>query len=107
MFFIVGLIALALSITIATVFGLQHHPGAGEVFVLMVFASPTIAAVYGALTLIVCNSVATRLGWPELSLPWWPQRRGRTAVIISWYIVAGWLGVFIGIIAFAWWYTRL
>ena len=45
--------------------------------VLMVFASPVIATVYGGLTLIVCNLISSWLGWPELSLPWWPQRPGR------------------------------
>jgi hypothetical protein len=41
MFFIVSLIALAL--VIAAIFGLQLHP------VLMVFAFPVIATVYGGL----------------------------------------------------------
>ena len=72
----------------------------------MVFASPAIATVYGGLALIVCNSISTWLGWPELSLPWWPQRPGRAAVTISSYIIAGWLGVFIGVIAFVWYYAR-
>jgi hypothetical protein len=105
MFFIVGLIALALAIAIAAIFGLQLeevHP----VFVLMVFASPAIATVYGVLTLIVCNSISSWLGWPELSLPWWPQRPGRAAVIISWYIVAGWLGFLVGVIASMRYYPR-
>ena len=99
MFFIVGLIALAIAIVIA-IFGLQLQP------VLMVFAFPVIAAVYGGLTLIVCNLICSWLGWPELSLPWWQQRPGRAAVTISWYIIAGWLGVFIGVIALAWYYAR-
>jgi hypothetical protein len=91
MFFIVNLIALALAIAIAAIFGLQLHP------VLMVFAFPIFATVYGGLTLIVCNLISSWLGWPELSLPWWPQRPGRAAAIVSWYIIAGWF-VFIGVI---------
>jgi hypothetical protein len=93
MFFIDGLIALA--IAIAAIFAFKLHQGAVEemqLVVLMVFASPIIAAVYGGLTLIVCNSISSWLGWPEVSLPWWPQRPGRAAVTISWYMVAGWLG---------------
>jgi hypothetical protein len=74
--------------------------------VLTVFASPAIATVYGGLTLIACNLISSWLGWPELSLPWWPQRPGRAAVTISWYIVAGWLGVFIGLIALRGYYAR-
>jgi hypothetical protein len=73
MFFIVGLIALALALAIAAIFGLQLHP------VLTVFASPAIATVYGGLTLIVCNLICSWLGWPGLSLPWWPRRPGRAA----------------------------
>jgi hypothetical protein len=46
------------------------------------------------------------LGWPELSMPWWPQRPGRAAVTISWYVIAGWLGVFNGVIALGWYYAR-
>ena len=60
MFFIVGLIALALAI--AAIFGLQLHPEAVQdvhLVVLMVFASPVIAAVYGGLTLIVCNLISS------------------------------------------------
>jgi len=110
MFFIVSLIALALAIAIAAILGLQHHPEAVEemhlVFVLMVFAFPVIAAVYGGLTLIVCNLISSWLGWPQLSLPWWPQRPGRAAVTISWYIIAGWLGVSIGVIALGGYYAR-
>jgi hypothetical protein len=70
MFFIVGLIALALAI--AAIFALQLHPEAVQdvhLVVLMVFAFPIIAAVYGGLTLIVCNLISSWLGWPELSLP--------------------------------------
>jgi hypothetical protein len=67
MFFIVSLIALALAIAIAAILGLQFHPEAVEekysVFVLTVFAFPTIAAVYGGLTLIVCNLISSWLGW--------------------------------------------
>ena len=100
MFFIVSLIALALALAIAAIFGLQLHP------VLMVSAFPVIATVYGGLTLIVCNLISSWLGWPELSLPWWPQRPGRAAVTISWYIIAGWLGAFIGVIALGWYYAR-
>jgi hypothetical protein len=100
MFFIVSLIALALALPIAAIFGLQLHPA------LMVSAFPVIAAVYGGLTLIVCNLISSWLGWPELSLPWWPQRPGRAAVTISWYIIAGWLGVFIGVIALGGYYAR-
>jgi hypothetical protein len=103
MFFIFGLIALALAI--AAIFGLQLHPEAVHdvhLVVLMVFASPAIATIYGALTLIVCNLISSWLGWAELSLPWWPQRPGRAAVTISWYIIAGWLSVFIGVIALVW-----
>jgi hypothetical protein len=96
MFFIVSLIALALAIAI---FGLQSHP------VLMVFAFPLIASVYGGLTLIVFNLISSWLGWPELSLPWWPQRPDRATVTISWYIIAGWLGVFIGVMALVWYYA--
>jgi hypothetical protein len=102
MFFLVGLMALALAIA---AIGFQSHPKAVQdvhLIVLMVFASPAIATVYGALTLIVCNLISSWLGWPELSLPWWPQRLGRATVTISWYIVAGWLGVFIGVIALVW-----
>ena len=109
MFFIVSLIALALAIAVAAIFGLQHHPEAvqdAHRVVLMVFASPAIATVYGGLTLIVCNLISSWLGWPELSLPWWPQRPGRAAVTISWYTIAGWLGAFIGIIALVWYYAR-
>ena len=110
MFFIGSLIALALAIAIAAIFGLQHHPEAVEscfsFFVLMVFALPTIATVYGGLTLIVCNLISSWLGWSELSLPWWPQRPGRAAMKISWCIVAGWLGVLIGVIALVWYYAR-
>ena len=98
MFFIVSLIALALPI--AAIFGLQLHP------VLMVSAFTVIATVYGALTLIVCNLISSWLGWLELSLPWWPQRPGRAALTISWYIIAGWLGVFIGLIALRGYYAR-
>ena len=97
MFFIVSLIALAL--VIAAIFGLQLHP------VLMVFAFPVIATVYGGLTLIVCNLISGWLGWPELSLPRWPQRPGRAAVTLSWYVIAGWLGVFIGVIALVSYYA--
>ena len=82
MFFIVGLIALALALAIATIFGLQLHPEAVQdvhLVVLTIFASPAIATVYGGLTLIVCNLICSRLGWPELSLPWWPQRPSRAA----------------------------
>jgi hypothetical protein len=107
MFFIVGLIAMALAI--AAIFGLQLHAAAVQdvhLVVLTVFASPAIATVYGGLTLIVCNLISGWLGWPELSLPWWPQRPGRAAVTISWYIIAGWLGAFIGAIALGWYYTR-
>jgi hypothetical protein len=107
MFFIVGLIALALAI--AAIFGLQLHQEAVQdvhLVVLMVFASPVIAAVYGGLTLIVCNLISSWLGWPELSLPWWPQRPRRAAVTISLYFIAGWLGVFIGVIALVWYYAR-
>ena len=100
MFFIVGLIALALTLAIAAIFGLQLHP------VLMVPAFPVIATVYGGLTLILCNSISSWLGWPELSLPWWPQRPGRAGVTISWYIIGGWLGAFIGAIALGWYYAR-
>jgi hypothetical protein len=107
MFFMVSLIALA--IAIAAIFGLQLHSEAVEemdlVFVLMLFAFPTIA-VYGGLTLIVCNLISSWLGWPELSLPWWPQRPRRAAVTISLYFIAGWLGVFIGVIALVWYYAR-
>ena len=109
MFFIVGLISLALALAMAAIFGLQLHPAAVQdvhLVVLMVFASPVIAAVYGGLTLIVCNLISSWLGWPELSLPWWPQRPGRAAVTISSYIIAGWLGVFIGVIALVWYYAR-
>jgi hypothetical protein len=109
MFFIVGLIALALALAIATIFGLQLHPEAVQdvhLVVLTIFASPAIATVYGGLTLIVCNLICSRLGWPELSLPWWPQRPGRAAVTISWYIIAGWLGAFIGVIALVGYYAR-
>ena len=109
MFFIVSLTALALAIAIAAFFGLQHHPEAVQdmhLVVLTVFASPAIATVYGGLTLIACNLISSWLGWPELSLPWWPQRPGRAAVTISWYIVAGWLGVFIGLIALRGYYAR-
>jgi hypothetical protein len=109
MFFIVSLTALALALAIAAIFGLQLHPKAVQdvhLVVLMVFASPAIATVYGGLALIVCNSISTWLGWPELSLPWWPQRPGRAAVTISSYIIAGWLGVFIGVIALVWYYAR-
>jgi hypothetical protein len=88
MFFIVGLIALAFAI--AAIFGPQLHP------VLMVFAFPVIATVYGGLTLIVCNLISSWLSWPEVSLPWWPQRSDG-AVTISWYIIAGWLGAFIAL----------
>jgi len=73
MFFIVSLIALALALAIA-IFGLQPHP------MLMVFAFPVIAAVYGGLTLIVCNLISSWLGWRQLSLPWWQERPGRAAV---------------------------
>jgi hypothetical protein len=109
MFFIVSLTALALAIAIAAFLGLQHHPEAVQdmhLVVLTVFASPAIATVYGGLTLIACNLISSWLGWPELSLPWWPQRPGRAAVTISWYIVAGWLGVFIGLIALRGYYAR-
>jgi hypothetical protein len=77
MFFIVGLITLGLALAIAAIFGLQLHPEAVQdvhLVVLTVFASPAIAAVYGGLTLIVCNLISSWLGWPELSLPWWQQR---------------------------------
>jgi hypothetical protein len=80
MLFIVGLIALALAI--AGIFGLQLHPEAVQdvhLVVLMVLASPAIATVYGGLTLIVCNLICSWLGWPGLSLPWWPRRPGRAA----------------------------
>ena len=100
MFFIVGLIVLALALAIAAIFGLQLHP------VLMVSAFPVIATVFGGLTLILCNLISSWLGWPELSLPWWPQRPGRAAVTISWYIIAGWLGAFIAAIALGWYYAR-
>jgi hypothetical protein len=100
MFFIVSLIALALALAIAAISGLRLHP------VLMVSAFPVIAAVYGGLTLIVCNLIFRWLGWPELSLPWWPQRPGRAAVTVSWYIIAEWLGVFIGVIALGGYYAR-
>ena len=103
MFFIVGLITLALALAIAAIFALQLDPKA---VVLMVFASPVIATVYGGLTLIVCNLISSWLGWSELSLPWWPQRSGRAAVTISWYIIAGWLGVFIGVVALVWYYAQ-
>ena len=76
-----------LALAIAAIFGLQLHQEAVRdvhLVVLMVFASPVIAAVYGGLTLIVCNLISSWLGWPELSLPWWPQRPGRAAVTISW-----------------------
>ena len=106
MFFIVGLIALA--IAIAAIFGLQHHQAVQDAHfvVLMVFAFPIVATVYVGLTLIVCNSISSWLGWSELSLPWWLQRPGRAAVTLSWYIIAGWLGVFIGVIALVWYYAR-
>jgi hypothetical protein len=97
MFFIIGLIALALAI--AAIFGLQLHAEAVQdvhLVVLMVFASPAIATVYGGLTLIVCNLISSWLSWPEVSLPWWPQRSDG-AVTISWYIIAGWLGAFIAL----------
>ena len=55
MFFIVSLIALALALAIA-IFGLQSHP------VLMVFAFPLIASVYGGLTLIVFNLISSLVG---------------------------------------------
>jgi hypothetical protein len=109
MFFIVGLITLGLALAIAAIFGLQLHPEAVQdvhLVVLTVFASPAIAAVYGGLTLIVCNLISSWLGWPELSLPWWPQRPARAAVTISWCFIAGWLGVFIGVIALVWYYAR-
>jgi hypothetical protein len=104
MFFIVRLIALALAMAIAVILGLQLHPEAVHLVFVLMF--PTIAAVYGGLTLIVCNLISSRLGWPELSMPWWPQRPGRAAVTISWHIIAGWLGVFIGAIALVWYYAR-
>ena len=109
MFFMVGLIALALAFAVAAIIGPQHHPEAVQdvhLVVLRVFAFPVIAAVYGGLTLIVCNLISSWLGWPELSLPWWPQRPGRAAVTICWYIIAGWLGVFIGVIALGGYYAR-
>jgi hypothetical protein len=99
MFFIISLIALALALAIA-IFGLQPHPE------LMVFAFPVIATVYGGLTLIVCNLISSWLGWPELSLPWWPQGPDRATVTLSWYIIAAWLGVFIAAIALIWYYAR-
>ena len=76
MFFIVSLIALALALAIA-IFGLQSHP------VLMVFAFPLIASVHGGLTLIVFNLISSWLGWPELSLPWWPQGPDRATVTMD------------------------
>ena len=109
MFFIVSLIALAVALAIAAIFWLQHPPEAAEemhLVVLMVLASPAIATVYGGLTLIVCNLISSWLGWPQVSLPWWPQRPGRAAVAISWHIVAGWLGAFIGVIALVCYYAR-
>jgi hypothetical protein len=109
MFFIVSLVALALAIAVAAIFGLQLHPEAVQdvhLVVLMVFAFPVIAAVYGSLTLIVCNLISSWLGWPELSLHWWQQRPGRAAVTISWYVVAGWLGAFIGVVALGGYYAR-
>ena len=75
MFFIVGLITLA--IAIATILGLSGWQLYPEAVVLMVFAFPVAATVYGVLTLIVCNLVSSWLGWPELSLPWWLQKPGR------------------------------
>ena len=77
MFFIVGFIALALALAIAAIFGLHLHP------VLMVPAFPVIATVYGGLTLIVCNLISSWLGWPELSLPWWPQGPDRATVTMD------------------------
>jgi hypothetical protein len=68
MFFIVGLITLA---------NRDCRNFGTEAVVLMVFAFPVAATVYGVLTLIVCNLVSSWLGWPELSLPWWLQKPGR------------------------------
>ena len=59
-----------------------------------------------SLTLIVCNLISSWLGWPELSLPWWQQRPGRAAVTISWYVVAGWLGTCIEVVALGGYYAR-
>jgi hypothetical protein len=94
MFFIVGLIALAMALAIAAIFGLQLHPEAVQdvhLVVLMVFASPAIATVYGGLTLIVYNLISSWLGWPELSLPWWPQRPGRALSCLGISSPGGWV----------------
>jgi hypothetical protein len=109
-FFIVSLIALALALSIAIAANFWAPTPSGAVqdvhlVVLMFFASPAIATVYGGLVLIVCNLISSWLGWPELSLPWWPQRPGRAAVTISWYIIVGWWGVFVGAIALVWYYA--
>ena len=95
MFFIVSLIALALVIAIAASSWAPTPPEGGQdghLVVLTVFASPTIAAVYGGLTLIVCN-VMSRVGLARTVLPWWPQRRGRAAVTITRHHrrVVGWV----------------
>ena len=79
----------------------------GALFMVTTFIASSVIASSGSywLGFGVANLVssATR---PELSLPWWPQRPGRAAVTISWYIIAGWLGAFIGVIALVWYYAR-
>jgi hypothetical protein len=73
----------------------------------MVFVFPAIAAAYGGLVLFIYNLISSRLGWPELSLPWWPKKLGEPpAMIISWYMIGAWVGAFIGVIALVWFYPR-
>ena len=103
---LLGIIAWLLTLAIAAIFWLFgkkiHFDVIEEMpvfFIVMIVGFPLLAGLYGGLALFAYNVICSRLSLPELSLPWWPQKVGEPAVVISWY-------VYTAVLALYWFYPR-